>query len=445
MAVRLLSRSAARAPVPVFAVLGAGARQAVEALRLRREIALVASPRGATVLLVAGGLPQALQHAAAQVHDQLPHPRATVWWAGGDPASVAGAFPAAVTVPVDGDVVAALQRVHRELVTGERDSEPTVLPHDPPSQWKGVGPHGQGGEGMMGGRPYGRPMAMTGPDRDGLELDQLSLRLGPCFPAFPPGLVLDVVLQGDVVQDVSVAANPFADHEPAAAEVDGPLPDGGDPFRRALRESVPIPQLELARASHHLRWTAAALGLHGLHALAVRTLRLAVGLTADALPAVAALRRRLEANRTVRWATRGVGSVTPGQLPDDFTGPALRAAGVARDARLDDPGYSQLDFRPVSSSGGDAWARFRQRLAEAEQSLQLAQRTEAGAPPGTQRQQVESPQGRLTETTVPSRLLLELLPQLLPGMEWGDAVTTISSLDLDLEQEAAGRAREALR
>ena len=32
---------------------------------------------------------------------------------------------------------------------------------------------------MTEGTPYGRPMAMTGDDRDGLTLDQLRLRVGP--------------------------------------------------------------------------------------------------------------------------------------------------------------------------------------------------------------------------------------------------------------------------
>lgn len=52
----------------------------------------------------------------------------------------------------------------------------------------------------MGGHPYGRPLAGRAPGRDGLEFDQLPLRVGPFFPHFPPGLVLHVELQGDAIQ-----------------------------------------------------------------------------------------------------------------------------------------------------------------------------------------------------------------------------------------------------
>ncbi|HET6635675.1 MAG TPA: hypothetical protein VFH77_11710, partial [Streptomyces sp.] len=44
------------------------------------------------------------------------------------------------------------------------------------------------------------PMADRGEDRDGLMLDVLHLPLGPFLPHWPAGLVVDVELQGDVVQ-----------------------------------------------------------------------------------------------------------------------------------------------------------------------------------------------------------------------------------------------------
>jgi hypothetical protein len=67
---------------------------------------------------------------------------------------------------------------------------------------------------MMGGTPYGRPMAMTDEDgRDGLALDAHTLRVGPFAQMLPPGLRLEATLQGDVVQAVAV--------------VDPPLPQSG--------------------------------------------------------------------------------------------------------------------------------------------------------------------------------------------------------------------------
>ena len=50
-----------------------------------------------------------------------------------------------------------------------------------------------------GGEVAGLPMAMTAPDRDGLELDVLKVSLGPVLPGWPTGLVLRAELQGDVL------------------------------------------------------------------------------------------------------------------------------------------------------------------------------------------------------------------------------------------------------
>ncbi|OEV04238.1 hypothetical protein [Streptomyces oceani] len=47
--------------------------------------------------------------------------------------------------------------------------------------------------------PGGLAMADVAEDRDGLALDVLNLPLGPVLPDWPAGLVLDVVLQGDVI------------------------------------------------------------------------------------------------------------------------------------------------------------------------------------------------------------------------------------------------------
>lgn len=427
MAVRdLLARAAARAPVPVFAAVGAGARDAVQDLRSSRGLTFVDSPRHASVLLVAGRMPRSLVRALAQVHDQLPQPRATVWWASGDLAEVRAALPSAEIVPPDDDVAGALRGVHRGLLVGERLSEATILPDQPPSTWRGVGPHGQGGTGMMGGRPYGRPMAMTGPDRDGLELDRLSLRVGPFLPFLPPGLRLDVVLQGDVVQDATFVGDPFTVAEPYPEPVGGPL-DPTSPFAAALDRPVPVAELELARARSHLRWLAATIGHHGLDA--DRALALARGTTPRDLPELRRLRRRCVRNPSLRWAMQGVGVTDPSTLEGRVTGPVARAAGLATDARRDDPAYRDLDFEPVTRGDGDAWARFLLRLDEVEASLLLASRAgDRRADRGV----VEAPRGTLGVGLSPVASA-EVLVEVLPGLEWGDAVTTILSFDLDLE------------
>src|SRR3546814_14127208 len=78
----------------------------------------------------------------------------------------------------------------------------TVLTHSVPT--RRFSDLGQGGTGMTGGVPYGRPLPGWAEDRDGLKLDQLQLRLGPAYPGLPPGLVLDLHMQGDILQDVGI-------------------------------------------------------------------------------------------------------------------------------------------------------------------------------------------------------------------------------------------------
>lgn len=48
----------------------------------------------------------------------------------------------------------------------------------------------------------------------------------------------------------------------------------------------------------------------------------------------------------------------------------------------------------------------------------------------------EGPTGPLGRGPTPSSRLLPMLPELLTGLEWGDAVTTLLSLDLDLREAA---------
>lgn len=274
-----------RFPVPVFAAIGAGAFGPVQELRARPELRLVSSPRHASVLLVAGAVPPVHAEALDRVHDQVPHPRRTVVWVGSE-----GDHPMASTV-VTGtadDVSVALVEAHLDVVGTPSLSEPDRLPDEEPNEWRGVGPHGQGGEGMMGGTPYGRPMAMTGHDRDGLSLDQLDLRLGPFLDALPPGLVLDVTLQGEVLQRVEV------DRTTSTSPAIGtPLVDGSD-ASEGTRQG--------------LRWLAHGLHVHGLDAHAARAAALAVDPSVDRRRAFGSLGRSIRRSGLL-WALRGVGRI----------------------------------------------------------------------------------------------------------------------------------------
>lgn len=310
----------------------------------------------------------------------------------------------------------AIVDLHRDVVTGARASEPPVQPDHPPAPWRGVGPHGQGGEGMMGGRPYGRPMAMRAEARDGLQLDRVPVWVGPFFGPFPPGLTLRVGLQGDVVQEVAMDANPFLRTLVAPPPVPGPEPPT-------------IAAIEGARAHHHLRWLADALRVAGLPALGLRVLRLAVDATPPDPGTVRRLGRFLERTRALCLVGRGVGPVI-GEAALAFGGPVARAAGHERDARLGDPTYRDLGFAPAIRAEGDVRARWRVRIAETVASLELARRAPDRAVEG----RVEPFAGG----RIPGAIT-----EVLTGLEWGDAVTTIVSLDLDLEADARARHGDA--
>jgi hypothetical protein len=176
-------------------------------------------------------------------------------------------------------------------------SDPDRLPDEEPNEWRGVGPNGQGGEGMMGGTPYGRPMAMTGDDRDGLALDQLQLRLGPFLDALPAGLTMEVTLQGEVVQACELHRSPPAE----TTGEHGPVPSR--PRQRQVHPATdPL---------RHLAW---ALHLHSLDGLGARAARLAIATTDTDVDRshlsrdLVALRRRI--GRTgLLWGLRSVGPI----------------------------------------------------------------------------------------------------------------------------------------
>ncbi|CAN5596615.1 hypothetical protein BH24ACT26_BH24ACT26_05910 [soil metagenome] len=422
----LLARLASDAPVPVFALAGDHAVDRVRRLRSSGRLELVDSPRAANVLLVAGTIREGLSAAAISAHDSLSHPRATVRWTVGAGSPAAPEPFAQAVLTTDEDPVDAIVRVHRELLTGARPSEPPILPDVDPASWRGVGPYGQGGSGMTGGVPYGRPLADRAKGRDGLTLDELPLRLGPFLSPLPPTLVLDVKLQGDVITGVRVDEPRSAGDAPR--RVAGGVPD---PFMRALRTPTSIVELELARARSHLAWLSDALLAQGLEALARRAVRLAGHIGPNDAEAVRRFFRAVARTGVLTWSTAGVGLVEAGEVAGSGAGPVARASGLGDDVRCEDPAYSSLGFEPIVHDKCDVASRWRQRLAEAVQSLELSAR--AGDLVATATGRVESPRGELRAGSHPSARLLALLPRIVEGAEWGDAVAAIVSLDLDLD------------
>jgi len=148
------------------------------------------------------------------------------------------------------------------------------------------GDHG-GGDGndhsaMM---PDGIALAEGAEDRDGLEMDELHLPLGPVLAHWPAGVVLRVTLHGDVVSDAEVEQLPA---EPGATLT------GDDRATRAAR------LLDAAGS---------VLTLAGLPAVSARARRLRDrcldGDLVDGLE-VAALGERVGRQRVLRWSMSGL-------------------------------------------------------------------------------------------------------------------------------------------
>ncbi|MGH2749220.1 MAG: hypothetical protein ACRDKB_15060 [Actinomycetota bacterium] len=415
----LLRSIARRAEARVFCVAGSRFAENARLLRLSQGIRLAATPRAANLLLIVGKLDTGLVAPALVAHDALSPPRATVWWRGEAQAPLVRAnFPDAIVIQGN-DPVPALKRVHEELVMGEREGEQPLLPDVEPAPWQGIGPYGQGGKAMTGGVPYGRPMPERADGRDGLKLDFLPVRVGPLFAPFPVGLALDVKLQGDVIQEATLEN--FAHAWASERSI----------FHRALRAPVAIHDLEVARARSHLQWLSEAVGIAGAASLSERILRLAQRVEPEDGDEIRALERSLRRRGFLGWNTRGVGVIDP-NMSQGITGPVARASGLPIDSRADVDAYRRLAFEPLVQEGGDSAARWIQRLREAAQAVELAAR--AGDDRAGGEGVIESPRGALTSQEGPSHAIARLVPSLLAGMEWGDAVTTIASLDLDMAE-----------
>ncbi len=142
--------------------------------------------------------------------------------------------------------------------------------------------HGDMDHGDMS--PDGIPLAEGAEDRDGLEMDELHLPLGPVLAHWPAGVVLRLTLHGDVVADAEVDRLDAADGAPPAQDPD-------------------------TRAGHLLDAVASVLTLAGMSGEAARARRLrdacldgAPHLSAD----LAAFSARLGRARSLRWLLRGI-------------------------------------------------------------------------------------------------------------------------------------------
>lgn len=93
----------------------------------------------------------------------------------------------------------------------------------------------------------------------------------------------------------------------------------------------------------------------------------------------------LTGNRIFKQRTVDIGVVTKEQALDwGFTGPVLRASGVAWDLRKSQPydAYAKMDFDVPVGKTGDCYARYLVRMEEMRQSLRIMKQCLVGMPEG---------------------------------------------------------------
>ncbi len=180
--------------------------------------------------------------------------------------------------------------------------------------------------------PDGIPLAEGAQDRDGLEMDELHLPLGPVLAHWPAGVVVRLTLHGDVVADAEVTRLD-AGLEPSPAD------DG------------------TTRAARLLDAAASVLTLAGLARDAARAARLrdacltgGSGDPAAVGEAVGALAERVRRHRVLRWVLKDL-AVTDGdgrreELRDRLVGLLERARaaveGAPDETRRQGPGLEPL-------------------------------------------------------------------------------------------------------
>jgi NADH-quinone oxidoreductase subunit D len=170
-------------------------------------------------------------------------------------------------------------------------------------------------------------------------------------------------------------------------------------------------------------------------------------------------------NRIWRDRTTGVGVIGGAEaIALGLTGPALRASGVRRDIRKDEPysAYSDFDFDIPVGVAGDTYDRYLVRIEEFYQSVRIIRQALDGLPDGPivgkvprlikppageTYHAIESPKGELGYFIVsdgksnapyrfrvrpPSFCNLQALPRLVQGHLVSDVVALIGSIDIVL-------------
>ncbi len=511
---RMVARAMARR-LNAFVVPGPDVARALGLDIEAAGLQVVDTPRHASVLLLVGELPEGLREAAAVAYAQMPRPRAVFATGTADVSPLPEPdVSVALDQASLATGIQELRRAFAEgaFAPEIEDFEAAVVQEDEEDEEEmdhGHMHHDHGGEGQeeeseedqedepeeeeSGEKEIGEDqlenfmsmiemtegMPASG---DGLIMEWVPAPYGPLFPGLPGGLSLTFTLDGDTVAGtevepgieghipVEILHGPVASIAERAAKLDPLTPvvyrwlacravEDASGAQISDEEALSrVGALERERAASHLGWAASFGFLIGDGSLSQRAawLQLAL-LQVTNIDEVGLIKDEVEdfvrkALRTPFLGSKLGGIGTPEDGPEDAAGPVARAAGSEKDSRSEDPTYRNLGFYPIVRDGNDALARFRLRLEEIAQSLDLvlgagaiaSTDSPAGeASSGTGTSTVETPRGTATldvtledgkvisaELDAPSTRNARLVEGVTVSREVADALVGVGSLDL---------------
>ncbi|MDN4597684.1 MULTISPECIES: hypothetical protein [Leifsonia] len=383
-----VTRRLLRLAIPRAFVVGASGstavRFAVERELRRRGWGEALTPANADILVVCGSGENRFNGVVDRLWDQIPSPRVLVRVA--MPDAVARQLDEARTemwglAGLRADAAASIGAGVRGMDPDGMDWSSTVQPHenvDAHTTGHDMDNHDVAGMGDMDmslEMPGGISMADRGRDRDGLKLDQLHVALGPALSAWPSGLIVRLVVQGDVVQ----AAEPEVVGDWARSSF---WFDAGADDQQRVRAAAAADSLQ--RFLSVAGWESAADTGRWLRD---QLLESAPG--AAVHPRFVRWIRRVRGSRVLRWSMSGLGQVGSG------------APGSLR---------------------GDVWARCVRWVEEIAAVIEdpVANGQSAAGAWGVQRAEH-------------ARAVLSMLPLVLAGQEFAAARLIVASFDPDLE------------
>ncbi|WP_207391326.1 hypothetical protein [Streptomonospora litoralis] len=442
---RWLLRASVPRPLVVTAPGGTASRLAVERVLRESGVRRALGPSEADTLVECGPAGTALDEAADRVWDQMSEPRARVRVE--VPAQAATRLDEARAALLDASEQrrAAARRAVEPGGGGDQQGAEHTPAHDADAEpgtddggdhadAREHGEHDGEHDGHHGHPdmelPGGLVMADRGDDRDGLRLDRLHIAFGPVQADWPAGLVAELTVQGDVVQDARVStlsAPPgvaaFWDHDARAGH--GLVPE----------------RIRAAAAADSLQRLLAVAGWPDAAATGrlLRDTLLAPDAGVTGRVRFTRWLRRVRGSRLLRWSLRGLGPA-PDELPERLRGdvPARMARWLDDIAAVLVPDTFDTFLAPPIQRRSPRRARFSARAGR--RGREPGDGAAGAAPPATAASAAGTapeppPLGR--ERAVGARAAVDVLPRLLVGQELAAVRLIVASFDPDVEALAA--------